>query len=505
MRHKAFNWSRLRKIIQLLFLALWLLLWVATTGLTIDHAFTTLPVKLDPLLAITQVIASRALTIGMLLSLVVLGMTVVFGRAWCGWICPVGTMLDLFPFKKAEKKRKPVSENWRTGKYLVLLIILIAALFGNLTLLILDPITLWVRTLTGSIGPVLNTLFTAAERGLSNIPWMGAPLMGIDRVMRPTVFPLEVVGVRLVWLPSVIFLALIALNLIAERFWCRYLCPLGGFLGLISRFALVRRQVNGECASCGRCSAACPTGTIDANRDYASDPAECTLCMDCLKSCPTSKIKFSGTFSLEKKVSYDPGRRQILVTGGIALLGLAVIDTKTSANAASNFLLRPPGAENDDLLQKCLRCGLCMRTCPTGALQASVKESGLEGLFTPVVVPRLGYCLYSCNKCSEICPVQAIPALSLDEKRTWVIGNAFIDENRCIPWADGTNCIVCEEMCPLPDKAITLETKKVVLPDGSSYSLKLPHVNRDKCIGCGICEYKCPRAGEAAIRVYRSV
>ena len=505
MRHKAFNWSRLRKISQLVFLVLWLVLWVATAGLSIDRAFTRLPAELDPLLAITQAISSRTLTIVMLLSLIVLGLTVVFGRAWCGWICPVGTILDFFPFRKAEKARKPVPENWRAGKYLVLLVILIAALFGNLTLLILDPITLWVRTLTGSIGPVLNTLFTAAERGLSNISWMGAPLMTIDRVMRPAVFPLEGVGIRLVWLPSIIFLVLIVLNVIAERFWCRYLCPLGGLLGLISRFALVRRQVDAECASCGRCSTVCPTGTIDADQDYASDPAECTMCMDCLKSCPTSRIRFSRTISLHKRMTYDPGRRQVLAAGGVALLGLAVMETKSSANAASNYLLRPPGAENDELLQKCLRCGLCIRTCPTGALQASVKESGLEGLFTPVVVPRLGYCLYSCNKCGEICPVQAIPALTLEEKHNWVIGNAFIDHNRCIPWADGTTCIVCEEMCPLPEKAITLEVRQVTRSDGSSYELRLPVVDRDKCIGCGICEYKCPRAGEAAIRVYRNI
>lgn len=505
MRHKAFNWSRLRKISQVVFLVLWLVLWVATAGLSIDRAFTRLPAELDPLLAITQAIASRTLTIGMLMSLAVLGLTVVFGRAWCGWICPVGTVLDFFPFRKTVKSRKPVAEKWRAGKYLVLLIILIAALFGNLTLLILDPITLWVRTLTGSIGPVLNTLFTAAERGLSNIPWMGAPLMKIDMVMRPAVFPLEEVGIRLVWLPSIIFLVLIVLNVVAERFWCRYLCPLGGLLGLISRITLFKRQVSGDCLSCGKCSPVCPTGTIDPERNYASDSAECTLCMDCLKSCPTSQIFFAPGFSVQEKLPYDPSRRQVLTAGGLALLGLAVMESKSTVNDSSNFLLRPPGAENDQLLQKCLRCGLCMRTCPTGALQASVKESGLEGLFTPVVVPRLGYCLYSCNKCGEICPVQAIPALSLEEKRAAVIGNAFIDHNRCIPWAEGTTCIVCEEMCPLPEKAITLETRKMTRPDGSSFDLKLPVVDRNKCIGCGICEFKCPRAGEAAIRVYRSI
>lgn len=99
--------------------------------------------------------------------------------------------------------------------------------------------------------------------------------------------------------------------------------------------------------------------------------------------------------------------------------------------------------------------------------------------------------------------MQAILPLTLDEKQSWLIGEAFIDENRCIPWADGTTCIVCEEMCPLPEKAITLEDRAIVNADGSTFTLKLPHVNRNRCIGCGICEYKCPRTGEAAIRVHR--
>jgi ferredoxin len=92
--------------------------------------------------------------------------------------------------------------------------------------------------------------------------------------------------------------------------------------------------------------------------------------------------------------------------------------------------------------------------------------------------------------------------LTLEEKRQQVIGHAYIDENRCIPWADHQDCIVCEEMCPVPDKAIKLETVDVVTPDGELVTVQRPHVVRERCIGCGICEYKCPVNGEAAIRVY---
>jgi len=119
-----------------------------------------------------------------------------------------------------------------------------------------------------------------------------------------------------------------------------------------------------------------------------------------------------------------------------------------------------------------------------------------------VLIPRLGYCDYSCNACGQVCPVQAIPHLSLEEKRNQVIGKAYINQDRCIAWSDHQACIVCEEMCPIPEKAIYLEEQEILLRDGSMTTIQLPHVERDKCIGCGICEYKCPVNGEAAIRVF---
>jgi ferredoxin len=98
--------------------------------------------------------------------------------------------------------------------------------------------------------------------------------------------------------------------------------------------------------------------------------------------------------------------------------------------------------------------------------------------------------------------VEAIPQLSLEEKRQRVIGHAYIDQDLCIAWADHVDCIICEEMCPVPDKAIVLEEGEVRTDDGERVTVQHPHVIRDRCIGCGICEYKCPVNGEAAIRVY---
>jgi NAD-dependent dihydropyrimidine dehydrogenase PreA subunit len=87
-------------------------------------------------------------------------------------------------------------------------------------------------------------------------------------------------------------------------------------------------------------------------------------------------------------------------------------------------------------------------------------------------------------------------------KRQQVIGKAHINRDRCLPWAEDQDCIVCEEMCPIPEKAIILEEVAVPSEEGGTMILKRPVVIREDCIGCGICEYKCPVDGEAAIQVW---
>jgi formate hydrogenlyase subunit 6/NADH:ubiquinone oxidoreductase subunit I len=81
------------------------------------------------------------------------------------------------------------------------------------------------------------------------------------------------------------------------------------------------------------------------------------------------------------------------------------------------------------------------------------------------------------------------------------IGTAFYDRGRCLPWAMNTDCIVCEEMCPVSPKAIWFESVEVTLRDGRKKTLKRPHVDPVRCTGCGICENKCPVHDLPAVRV----
>ena len=90
----------------------------------------------------------------------------------------------------------------------------------------------------------------------------------------------------------------------------------------------------------------------------------------------------------------------------------------------------------------------------------------------------------------------------MEEKRQQIVGQASVNRDRCLPWASKIPCIVCEEMCPTPEKAIHLEKEIVMSEAGETIELQQPYVVREVCIGCGICENHCPLEGEAGIRVY---
>ena len=498
------RWITARKVVQLAALLIVIGLLIMTRRGGWPPEVVNVIMRLDPLAVLAQALSSRSFLLGSTVVLFTVLLTVIAGRAWCGWLCPLGTVLDLIPLRKRtlRDKQPVISNKWRTVKYSLLIVILVAALFGNLTLLILDPLTIFIRTFSTSLWPAADQVVSSIETTLYHVPFLTDPLSSIDAWLRPAILPSQPEYYREAWLFGAVFSGIIALNLIAPRFWCRYLCPLGGLLGWISRGALLRREVSEECKGCTLCTVVCPTGTVDASQHYASDPAECTLCLKCLEVCPRSTIEFQPHLKLSPRQAYDPSRRQFLAAATLAIGGVALFGSEAVHQRADDHLLRPPGVIENDLLDKCLRCGECVRACPTHGLQPAFTQAGLEGVWTPLLIPRLGYCAYSCNSCGQVCPVQAIPPLSLDDKRIQVIGKASIDQNRCIAWADHGACIVCEEMCPLPEKAITLEQRDFTQSDGSTVTVQLPHVDRSRCIGCGICEFKCPLGGNAAIRVY---
>ena len=295
---------------------------------------------------------------------------------------------------------------------------------------------------------------------------------------------------------------MLALNAIRPRFWCRYLCPLGALLGLVSKVAWLRRMVGETLRGLRPLSRACPTGTIDPNAGFASDPAECTMCLDCVPACAKAGPAFPRPLAAGRLAALRSRAAPVPGLGGAALavVGLAAVDRQRRVPSP----LDPAAGRAGSRLHVAVHP---LRPVPEGLPDgwpaAQPGRGGVVGAVDAGAGPAAGAtATTSATPCGEVCPTGAIPPLALAEKRQTVIGHAYIDTDRCIPWADDRTCLVCEEMCPLPEKAIQLEEVAVTAADGTAATVRLPHVLRDRCIGCGICENRCPLAGEAAIRVY---
>ncbi len=496
------RWRRLRQAVQVLALLLFLYLLLGTRQGNTTFLPGDLFFRIDPLAGISAMLASRSWIAPMALGAVILLLALAAGRAWCSWLCPLGTLLDWTPARRPRRENLDIPPAWRQVKFFILFTILLAAALGSLTLHVLDPITLLFRTVSSVILPVFEVVVSGLEALLYRVgafqpavEWLDGRLHGWLLTGQPFYLSNLVL--------AAVFAAVLALNAVRPRFWCRYLCPLGGLLGLVSKATWLRHKVDiDRCVSCHRCSVICPTGTIDPERNFAASPVECTTCLDCVEKCPVKAIAFRGSWGFNAYQQYDPSRRQLLASLGAAVAGAALLRAVPLFHRPGPQPVRPPGTSENRLLSRCIRCGECVKVCPTGVIQPGSSVAQWEGLWTPVLATRLGYCDYSCNSCGQVCPTAAIVNLPLSEKQRTVIGIARIDQERCIPWAEGRECIVCEEMCPVPQKAIRLDGQGGGRHRSDTTAVRLPRVVDHLCIGCGICEHKCPVNGEAAIRMF---
>jgi MauM/NapG family ferredoxin protein len=486
------------RISQLLFLALFVVLFVQTEYRGADELSTAVNsfFRADSLVAVSYLLAAKTWNWLILPGLLLLLATSLLGRFFCGWICPLGTILDLLAGRFV--RRGPLRLLQGNTRYWVLLPLLTAALAGVNLAGIFDPIAILLRGLSLALYPILGDGVRQGWIGLYGVIGEQRDLLApAFQLVRDHLLPFRETFYPLAFASFAMLVAIIALEATESRAWCRRLCPFGTLLGLASRFSLVRRSPVRVCADCKACRDICPTSF---DRDLFNTE-ECIRCFACEAGCRNRRVGFRLGRGADQADGYLPERR-VLLGGMVSGLFLSRL-FRFREPVAQARLLRPPGVQNERaFLAACVRCGECLKVCLKSALYPAVGQAGLEGLFTPLVVPRLGYCEYNCTLCGQVCPTGAIPRLPIPEKRRAVIGKAVLDKNHCLPFAKKTNCIVCEEHCPIPTKAIRSERVLIRDPSGRELELQLPYVVDELCNGCGICENVCPLEGKAGIDVF---
>ena len=525
------NW---RVLSQGLFFSLFVfLLWVTWFSRLGGYPVSLL-LELDPLVGIATAIATHTLYRWLWRALWILIPTLVLGRIFCGWICPLGTLQQFFSwlFNIRRNRERLDANRYRAFfqlKYIFLTVFLVLAGFGSLQIGLLDPICLLTRSLATSVQPALDASLPPALSFLSS-----APGASEQRVFDGAI----VIGGLL--------LALLGLTLLIPRFFCRVLCPLGALLGVLSRFSLWRidRDLT-RCTDCDLCLRSC---------EGASDPqaalrkSECFVCFNCIDDCPEDALSFrlsppsvkerlvrrtvegakgakttvqtlfgrvlkSAELETERVAPELPRRRWLLAGAlGVMTYPFLRLSNAVTKRGYHKKAIRPPGSVMEsEFLERCIKCDQCINVCPTNVLQPStLAQGGLEGLWTPVMNFRVGFCQYNCALCSEVCPTGAIQKISIERKLglgpdkkngPLRLGTAFYDRGRCLPWAMETPCVVCEEVCPVSPKAIGTYPETVTRRDGTKVVLNKPYILPELCIGCGICEHECPVTDEPAVYV----
>jgi ferredoxin len=444
---------------------------------------------IDPLVSLSTAIASRSWVWSLGSAAVILIVCLLVPRGFCGYLCPLGTTIDLFDWAVTSRTRRfrVSGEGWWVHiKYYLLAGTLVAACFGVLVSGFFSAIPVITRALL-FIGEPLQS---GALRG-----WHLVPALNIGH-----------------FVSIILFAVVLCLGFLRPRFWCKYVCPSGAVFSLGNLFRVTERKVESSCIHCNKCVEICPFDAIKP--DFTTRETDCTMSQSCGGVCPTHAIKFVERWNVvELKLPDEPpthetaiGRRGFMSLAAgtaAATVGGASVATATKLFGAklnrsdSTLPVRPPGSvPEQEFLQMCIRCGECFKACPNNVLQPLAFEQGLEGLWTPQVVADWAGCESSCNACGQVCPTGAIRALPLEEKKVARMGLAIVNEKTCLPMAGREDCDLCVQECDAAGYhaieyiQVGTEVDNQGMPMEGTGMLA-PVVVDDRCVGCGLCQTRC--------------
>jgi polyferredoxin len=513
----------IRRGAQLGMLALFFMLFFAATFPMDSRIVPDLFLRADPLAALSVLLGRAGADLArMWPALVIVVLTVALGRVFCGWVCPLGTTIDIFDHFFFRRIRRSQRLRVPALKYYVLVAALVAALLSVQVGHYVDPIPLLTRTVALVFHPVgvfaYNSTVGAGAAvgdglaGSSNsaVAATGERLKDLRTYHRPSI------TFRTNLISFTIFAVILGLSAYGRRFWCRNVCPLGALLALFGRYGLLKRVVTDDCTECMRCVSECKMSAVPED-PHGTVLRECIQCWDCTCVCPEDANPIAWTTRAKSEadaVELGVNRRrlvQALATGGSYAL---LAQTAAARTHRGEKLIRPPGAMHimseagltdrpyteADFLATCIRCGECMKACITNCLQPAIGEGGWEAFWTPIIVPRIGYCEKICNICGTVCPTGALRFFYITEKEDLISGIAKINKSTCIAWYDDRACAACDEACHY--KAVEVKPIPQARPDGVTVVHRRPVVYEDLCTGCGECEKACPVKPDAAIVVY---
>ena len=426
--------------------------------------------------------------------------TLLFGRVYCSFLCPLGIWQDIvirisdFTKKisnKGKKSKKEYKQPHNIFRYSILGICGAAfAMAFTYPLALLDPYS--------NYGRIVANVFGTVETFINNI---------LSGIMPASFYTQQYssIGTGAFIYSLAFFLLVTIFSAFKGRLYCNTVCPVGSFLGLLGGFSLFKPAIDKQmCIKCGQCSRNCKSNCINLETKEI-DATRCVACYDCMTACKRGGVKLVPAWTMKKdtenpynrNIESKERRNAIIAIGGFAAaLAGRKLASANPFNPDKNRLadtqepIMPPGARSLAAFKgNCTACHACVAACPNNIIKPASFEYGLDGIMLPTLKYDKKYCSYECNTCSQTCPHGALEHISLERKQKTRIGLAVYDPSTCVVVQDDVKCGACSRNCP----AGAIEMKENPVVPGQF----LPKVNSALCIGCGACEYACPAMPKA--------